>query len=80
MRTSLIKTLATSVALLSNAVAGALTASDMVTNIKTLTSKSQALQAPAGAVNIINGPLIVIGLGPFPVSVAICCLCRDLHH
>lgn len=35
-------------------------------NIRTLTAKSQALQAPANSITIINGPLIIIGSGPFP--------------
>jgi len=44
----------------------AITPAQVVTNIQTLTTKSQALQAPAQSINIINGPLIVVGLGPFP--------------
>ena len=45
----------------------AITPAQMVTNIRTLTSKSQALQAPAQSITIISGPLIIIGQGPFPV-------------
>ena len=44
-----------------------MTSGQMVENIKMLTSKSQALQAPSQSITIINGPLIVVGLGPFPV-------------
>lgn len=39
----------------------------VVENINLLTQKSQALQAPAQSISIVNGPLIVVGLGPFPV-------------
>jgi len=46
----------------------ALTAQEIVSNINALTTKSQNLQAPAQSINIINGPLIVVGLGPFPVD------------
>ncbi|PVH68622.1 hypothetical protein DL98DRAFT_522641 [Cadophora sp. DSE1049] len=38
----------------------------VVNNIEMLTQKSQALQGPAQSINIINGPLIIIGQGPFP--------------
>lgn len=42
------------------------TPAQVVSNINTLTQKSQALQAPAQSLSIINGPLIVVGQGPFP--------------
>jgi len=42
------------------------TPAQVVDNIRMLTQKSQALQAPAQSINIINGPLILIGQGPFP--------------
>ncbi|KAH7319089.1 hypothetical protein BKA65DRAFT_569262 [Rhexocercosporidium sp. MPI-PUGE-AT-0058] len=42
------------------------TPAQVVTNIQMLTRKSQALQQPAQSISLINGPLIVIGLGPFP--------------
>ncbi|KAJ3032092.1 hypothetical protein HK097_005378 [Rhizophlyctis rosea] len=48
-------------------VQAALTPAQIVQNIETLTSKSQALQAPAQTISILNGPLIIIGQGPFPV-------------
>lgn len=50
----------------------ALTAQQIVENINTLTAKSKALQAPAQSITLINGPLIVVGLGPFPV-------CSPIH-
>ncbi|KAJ4379380.1 hypothetical protein N0V86_005425 [Didymella sp. IMI 355093] len=42
------------------------TPAQVVSNINMITQKSQALQAPAQSITIINGPLIVIGQGPFP--------------
>jgi hypothetical protein len=42
------------------------TPAQVVSNIQMITQKSQALQAPAQSITIINGPLIVIGQGPFP--------------
>lgn len=47
-------------------VLGALSPGQIVSNIQMLTAKSQALQAPAQSITIINGPLLVIGQGPFP--------------
>ncbi len=44
-----------------------ITPAQVVQNIQLITQKSQALQAPAQSINILNGPLILIGLGPFPV-------------
>lgn len=38
----------------------------IVETIKELTQKAQALQAPAQSINLTNGPLIIIGQGPFP--------------
>jgi hypothetical protein len=37
------------------------TPAQMVDNIKMITQKSQALQAPAQSITVVNGPLIVIG-------------------
>ncbi|KAF3904754.1 hypothetical protein ABW20_dc0102107 [Dactylellina cionopaga] len=62
--------LTTALAVLSVPAFSALTAQQMVGNIRTLTTKSQALQAPAQSINIVNGPLIIIGLGPFPQLIA----------
>ncbi|KAH6878663.1 hypothetical protein BKA58DRAFT_466309 [Alternaria rosae] len=47
-------------------ISAAITPAEVVTNIKTITQKSQALQAPAKEISIVNGPLILIGQGPFP--------------
>jgi hypothetical protein len=42
------------------------TPAQVVSNIQMITQKSQALQRPAQSISIVNGPLIVIGQGPFP--------------
>jgi hypothetical protein len=47
-------------------VVAQLTPAQVVSNINMITQKSQALQAPAQSITIINGPLIIIGQGPFP--------------
>jgi len=44
------------------------TPSQVVDNIRMITQKSQALQGPAQSITLINGPLLLVGLGPFPVS------------
>lgn len=41
-------------------------ATQIVTTIKVLTQRSQELQAPAQSISLLNGPLIIIGQGPFP--------------
>jgi len=65
MRFQIATLTATALALVSTTFA-AVTPAQAVDNINALTAKSQALQAPAQSITIINGPLIVIGLGPFP--------------
>lgn len=42
------------------------TSGELVTSINRVTGKGQALQAPANSITIVNGPLIIIGQGPFP--------------
>lgn len=39
--------------------------SQVVSDLKELIQKSQALQAPAQSISVENGPLIVIGQGPY---------------
>ena len=46
------------------------TPAQVVSNIKMITQKSQALQAPAQSITIVNGPLIIAGQGPFPQIIA----------
>jgi hypothetical protein len=60
------RNLFTAIVALSAPIAAQTTPAQVVDNIRSLTSKSQALQGPAQSISIINGPLIVIGLGPFP--------------
>ncbi|KAK2007903.1 UVI-1 [Colletotrichum eremochloae] len=48
----------------------AITPAQMVDNIRMVTTKSQALQGPAQSITILNGPLIIIGQGPFPQIIA----------
>lgn len=43
--------------------------SQVVSYIQDLTQKSQAIQAPAQSITIINGPLIHVGQGPFPMII-----------
>jgi hypothetical protein len=42
------------------------TPTQVVSTIKQLTQKAHALQKPAQSISLVNGPLIVIGQGPFP--------------
>lgn len=58
--------LLTSTLALAAPIVAQLTPAQVVTNIQLLTQKSQALQAPAQSITLINGPLILIGQGPFP--------------
>ncbi|KAK0613984.1 hypothetical protein B0T14DRAFT_499352 [Immersiella caudata] len=61
-----LRTLAVSAVAFTAPLVSALTATQIVNNIQSLTSKSQALQAPAQSITILNGPLLAVGLGPFP--------------
>lgn len=45
---------------------GQMTAPEVVANINIITGQSQALQTPANQINLLSGPLFLIGLGPFP--------------
>jgi hypothetical protein len=56
-------------ALALSVTAAQITPAQIVSNIKSITQKSQALQQPAQSLSIVNGPLIVIGQGPFPVII-----------
>jgi len=67
MRFSILQTAVAGLALCTSAIAQ-LTAPEVVRNIRTLTMKSQDLQAPANSINLVNTPLIIVGQGPFPVS------------
>ncbi|KAF3176669.1 hypothetical protein TWF106_005093 [Orbilia oligospora] len=64
------KAVVSALALLAAPSIAALTPAQMVGNIQLLTSKSMALQTPAKSITLVNGPLIAIGLGPFPQIIA----------
>ncbi|CAA9967114.1 hypothetical protein P3342_013549 [Pyrenophora teres f. teres] len=51
---------------LATPITAAITASQVTANIKVVTQLSLDLQVPAQKISILNGPLIVIGQGPFP--------------
>jgi len=70
MRFSILSTAVAVLALGGEAVQAALSPSQMVANIQLVTQKSQALQGPAQTITIVNGPLIIIGQGPFPQIIA----------
>ncbi|KAI0907828.1 hypothetical protein F4824DRAFT_464055 [Ustulina deusta] len=57
------------IAMASTAMA-ALSAQQIADGLKSITAKSQALQAPAQSITILNAPLIAIGQGPFPQIIA----------
>ncbi|KAG7285940.1 hypothetical protein NEMBOFW57_008236 [Staphylotrichum longicolle] len=61
-----LRSLVAGVALIAAPVMAALTPTQLADGIKILTTKSQALQAPAQSITILNAPLIVLGQGPFP--------------
>jgi hypothetical protein len=46
----------------------ALTPTQIIDGLDSLTKKSVALLSPAHSINILNGPLIAIGQGPYPVT------------
>ncbi|KAI1424033.1 hypothetical protein F5Y12DRAFT_492922 [Xylaria sp. FL1777] len=58
------------VAMMASTAMGALNAQQIADGINLITQKSQALQAPAQSITILNAPLIVIGGGPFPTIIA----------
>ncbi|KAM0323542.1 hypothetical protein ACHAQA_008823 [Verticillium albo-atrum] len=66
MRFSILKSAVAALAVCSAAVLGQATPAQVVDNIQSLTTKSQALQGPAQSISIVNGPLLLIGQGPFP--------------
>jgi hypothetical protein len=60
------RTILTTAMALAVPITAAITPAEVVTNIKKLTMKSQAIQPAANSISIVNGPLIIIGQGPFP--------------
>jgi len=67
MRFSFLKPVVAAMALCGTAVMGSLTPQQIADGLSSMTQKTQALQAPAQSITLINAPLIVIGQGPFPV-------------
>ncbi|KAI0867833.1 hypothetical protein GGS24DRAFT_484264 [Hypoxylon argillaceum] len=59
----------TGIAMATTAMAVA-TPQQIADSIKSITDKSQALQAPAQSITILNAPLIIVGQGPFPQIIA----------
>jgi hypothetical protein len=49
---------------LATPIAAQASPAQIVSNIQLITQKSQALQAPAQSITIVNGPLIIIGTYP----------------
>ncbi|KAF4835729.1 hypothetical protein CGCTS75_v002219 [Colletotrichum tropicale] len=66
MQFSTLKFAIAALAICSNTVLGQTTPSQVVSNINMITQKSQALQTPAQSITVVNGPLIIVGQGPFP--------------
>ena len=64
---SLVKLFTGALAITSVAIA-AVTPQQAVENIRALTTKSQALQAPAQSITLVDGALLPVGLGLYPVS------------
>ncbi|KAK2013297.1 hypothetical protein LZ32DRAFT_676385 [Colletotrichum eremochloae] len=69
MKFSMLKYAAVALATHCSSVLSQATPQQVVDNINGLTQKSQALQAPAQSITLVNTPLIVIGQGPFPVII-----------
>lgn len=55
------------------AVASAIPAQEAANNIKQITTLSRNLQTPAKGLDILDGPLLTLGQGDFPVSQASPC-------
>ena len=67
---SIAKLVIAALAVTSVAVA-AVTPQEAADGLRLLTQKAQDLQAPGQSITIVNTPLVVIGQGPFPVSVIV---------
>lgn len=72
MRFSLISMIATlGSVVMAQPVARAATPTQIADGVRFLTKEANDLQAPAQSITLINAPLIIIGQGPFPVSVSL---------
>ncbi|CCF45608.1 UVI-1h [Colletotrichum higginsianum] len=70
MRFSILKAAVAALAVCNDVVLGQFTPAQVVMNIEVITTKSQALIAPAQNINLISGALLIIGQGPFPKIIA----------
>ncbi|EXF80122.1 UVI-1h [Colletotrichum fioriniae PJ7] len=68
MQFSILKLAVAALAICSDSVLGQTTPAQVVQNINMVTKKSNDLIAPAQKINVVSGPLLIVGLGPFPVS------------
>ncbi|KAK0377859.1 UVI-1 protein [Colletotrichum limetticola] len=66
MQFSILKLAVAALAICSDSVLGQTTPAQVVQNIDMVTKKSNDLIAPAQKIDLVSGPLLVIGLGPFP--------------
>ncbi|KAK4141745.1 uncharacterized protein C8A04DRAFT_30586 [Dichotomopilus funicola] len=57
-------------AILAAPIMAALSPEQIAAGINSITEKTQALQAPAQSITLVNAPLIIIGQGPFPEIIA----------
>ncbi|OHF02680.1 UVI-1 protein [Colletotrichum orchidophilum] len=70
MQFSILKLAVAALAVCSDSVLGQTTPAQVVQNINMVTQKSNALIAPAQKIDIVSGPLIIVGQGPFPQIIA----------
>ncbi|KAJ3942452.1 uncharacterized protein N0V96_007952 [Colletotrichum fioriniae] len=66
MQFSILKFAVAALAICSDSVLGQTTPAQVVQNIDMVTTKSNALIAPAKKIDLVSGPLLIVGLGPFP--------------
>ncbi|KAH7071892.1 hypothetical protein BKA63DRAFT_492555 [Paraphoma chrysanthemicola] len=59
-------TILTSILAIAAPIAAQSQSAQIVANLELLTSKIEALQPIASSISVVNGPLIIIGQGPFP--------------
>ncbi|KAG7051387.1 UVI-1 protein [Colletotrichum scovillei] len=70
MQFSILKLAVAALAICSDSVLGQTTPAQVVQNIDMVTKKSNDLIAPAQKIDLVSGPLLIIGLGPSPPSIA----------
>ncbi|KXH30826.1 UVI-1 protein [Colletotrichum simmondsii] len=70
MQFSVLKLAVAALAICSDSVLGQTTPAQVVQNIDMVTKKSNDLIAPAQKIDLVSGPLLIVGLGPFPKIIA----------